>query len=32
MQNENENGIIIVQGKSRRIYVNGTWYFSDNIQ
>lgn len=32
MQNENENGFIIVQGKSKRIYVNGTWYFSDNIE
>ena len=32
MQNENENGIIMVQGKSKRIYVNGTWYFSDNIE
>ena len=32
MQNENENGLIIVQGKSKRIYVNGTWYFSDNIE
>ena len=32
MQNENENGLIIVQGKSRRIYVNGSWYFSDNIE
>lgn len=32
MQNENENGLIIVQGKSKRIYANGSWYFSDNIE
>ena len=32
MQDENENGIIIVQGKSKRIYANGTYYFSDNIE
>ena len=32
MQNENENGLIIVQGKSKRVYVNGSWYFSDNIE
>lgn len=32
MQDDNENGYIIVQGKSRRVYVNGTWYFSDNIE
>lgn len=32
MQNENENGFIIIQGKSKRIYANGTWYFSDNVE
>lgn len=32
MLDDNENGFIIIQGKSKRIYVNGTWYFSDNIE
>ena len=32
MLDENENGLIIVQGKSKRIYANGTWYFSDDIE
>lgn len=32
MQDDNENGFILVQGKSKRIYLNGTWYFSDNIE
>lgn len=32
MQDENENGLIIVQGKSKRVYANGTWYFSDDIE
>ncbi len=32
MQDDNENGFIIVQGKSKRIYANGTWYFSDNVE
>ncbi len=32
MQTNNENGYILVQGKSKRIYLNGSWYFSDNIQ
>ena len=32
MQDGNENGYILVQGKSKRIYLNGSWYFSDNIE
>ena len=28
----NENGLILVQGKSSRVFLNGTWYFSDNIE
>lgn len=32
MQNENENGLIIVQGKSTRIFLRGCWYFTDNIE
>ena len=32
MQDNNENGYVIIQGKSTRIYLNGTWYFSDNIE
>ena len=32
MQDDNENGLVIIQGKSTRVYLNGTWYFSDNIE
>ena len=32
MQEDNENGLIIVQGKSKRIFLNGSWYFTDNIE
>jgi len=32
MQNENENGFALVQGKSTRIFVNGSQYFTDNIE
>ena len=32
MQNDNENGYIMIQGKATRVYANGTWYFSDNIE
>ena len=32
MQNNNESGFIIIQGKSSRIYLNGTWYYTDNIE
>lgn len=32
MQTDNENGYILVQGKSKRIYLNGSWYFSDDIE
>ena len=31
MQN-NENGLVIIQGKSTRVFLNGTWYFSDDIE
>ena len=29
---DNESGFIIVQGKSSRIYLNGTWYYTDDIE
>ena len=32
MLTDNENGYAIIQGKTVRVYVNGSWYFSDNIQ
>ena len=32
MQNENENGFALIQGKSTRIFVNGSQYFTDNIE
>lgn len=32
MQDNNENGFILVQGKSKRIFLNGTYYFTDNIE
>lgn len=32
MQDDNENGYILIQGKATRVYINGTWYFSDNIE
>ncbi|MBO5542656.1 MAG: hypothetical protein J5936_04385 [Acholeplasmatales bacterium] len=32
MQDDNENGLVIIQGKATRVYLNGTWYFSDNIE
>ena len=32
MLTDNENGYVILQGKSTRVYLNGSWYFSDNIQ
>ena len=32
MQNENENGFILVQGQSKRIFINGTWYSSNDIE
>ena len=32
MLTDNENGYAIIQGKTIRVYVNGSWYFSDNIQ
>ena len=32
MQTNNENGYILVQGKSKRVYLNGSWYYSDNIE
>lgn len=32
MQDNNENGFIIIQGKSTRIYLNGSWYFSDSFE
>jgi hypothetical protein len=32
MQEDNENGLIIVQGKSTRIYLKGSWFFTDNIE
>lgn len=31
MLTDNEIGYIIVQGKSIRIYLNGTWYYTNNI-
>ena len=32
MQENDENGLIIVQGKSKRIFLKGSWYFTDNIE
>ena len=32
MLTDNENGYAILQGKTIRVYVNGSWYFTDNIQ
>lgn len=32
MQDNNENGFIVIQGKATRICLNGTWYYSDNIE
>lgn len=32
MQDDNENGYVLIQGKSTRVYLNGSWYFSDNIE
>lgn len=31
MQTNSENGLVIIQGISTRIYLNGSWYYSDNI-
>lgn len=28
----NENGFILVQGKAKRIFLNGTYYFTENIE
>lgn len=28
---DNENGLIIVQGNSKRIYLKGSWYYSNDI-
>ena len=32
MQEDDENGIIFVQGKTTRIYLKGSWFFTDNIE
>lgn len=32
MQDNNENGLVIIQGKTIRVYLNGTWYFTDNVE
>jgi len=31
MLDNNQNGYIIVQGNSARVYLNGTWYYTNNI-
>ena len=32
MQDNDENGLAIIQGNSIRVYLNGSWYFTDDIQ
>jgi len=32
MQENNQNGFVLLQGDTTRIYLNGCWYFSDNIE
>lgn len=32
MQDNNENGFVLIQGKATRVYLSGSWYFSDNIE
>lgn len=32
MQDENENGYILVQGNTCRVYLKGSWFFTDDIE
>ena len=32
MLENNEKGLIIIQGKSTRVYLKGCWYYTDNIE